>query len=190
MTTQISPEEQLQEVLVGWVLAGGSLVGLFTQIDNFIDALQDLSPGGDQMVRLERLSMAVDDCIRHAGKVDRAGVPEFPPADRPKKARPQVLVEMFEGVISQARCNTPVDVFVWDRSEVREGLVPTALKAQTLQTVRVLSEDEPDQEAVPETKTVGGETLYLLRVDGKVRYDRKGKPVYCTIPGRDEEEGR
>lgn len=194
-------EEHLQEALISWVLAGGSCFGLVEQLQGFVDGLMDIDAmgdGGNRQARLHNFKASLDHAAFMAGKVDRAGLPEFPPHMKPvgdrfplappayvPMAEPspiKVLIDLSGGVVNGARASHPVSVMVWNRDEVREGMVPTTLRGLRPQPIQVLSEDEP---VFPETQQLGSMTLYLMRVGGRIRFDRAGKPIYCTIPDKE-----
>lgn len=262
----LSREEKMQEALIGWLVAGGSLEGLFIEVEMFVESLGGIEwfkQDGFRAVALQRLHESLDRVQWLAGKVDRAGLPKIPPQmlpsacpdgeacpdkafhapaapapagpdptpidepatvslssleafrsgllDRSRNGRvtvlaaceefekvaaapapapapePQpafVLIEAFGGVVSSVRASVPVQVSIWNRDEVREGLVPTVLRELPLQPIRTLREEDELQQ-FPETKVVNGQTLHLLRVDGQVRFDRQGRPIYCSVPGKE-----
>lgn len=186
---ELSKEETLQEALIGWILAGGNCEDLIRQVDLFFEGVEEFetfADGGDRAAQLDWVRAGLMIVGARARSVDRAGgFPEVSPAEKRRAAlrqeAPCVMVELRDGLVESVRASAPVNVTVWSRDEVREGLVPTVLLEMPAQPVQVLHEESVLQ-AFPEQKVVGGATLYLLRVDGKVRYDRQGRPIYCSVP--------
>lgn len=180
----MSKEETIQEALIDWTLAGGSLEDLVKQFEMFVEGLADIDnfqDGGDRQAALGRLEAGLGHVRWLAGKVDRAGLPERPPQAKPEPAPVPVLIEIADGVLVGVRASDAVQPSLWNHDEVREGLVPTALLDLPHRPVAVLRED-PEQQDFPEVLLVRGQERRLLRVDGKVQYGRNGQPMYVSIP--------
>lgn len=190
MTGELSKEEQLQESLINWLLAGGNCAELVSQVQQFFQGVRESEScelDGYRAVELDRLIDSLEKPRWHAAKIDRnGGFPKLPPGQLGRKASApiKVLVEMFEGVASCVRAEQPVEVHLWDRDVLDEQDIHYGLRALPIVWPPAAVEPAP---VYPETKTVRGTVLHLLRVDGKVKLGKRGQPLYVYIPEKGEE---
>ena len=128
MTGELSKEEQLQESLINWLLAGGNCAELVSQVQQFFQGVRESEScelDGYRAVELDRLIDSLEKPRWHAAKIDRnGGFPKLPPGQLGRKASApiKVLVEMFEGVASCVRAEQPVEVHLWDRDVLDEQM--------------------------------------------------------------------
>ena len=174
---ELTKEQALQEALIGWVLGGGTCHGLFVQMELFVDALTEMDnfqDGGARQQALQRLLESLDEVQRLALKADGTGIPELPPHLKPAAPAPvKVLVVVSASEVAEVRASVPVQVSIWERGEVREGFVPTALLDLPVQPIVGLVEDD-----LPAFKVIDGVKRWLA-------YDRRGRALYVKIPEKE-----